>query len=218
MAITRKQIIEAVHEGTADANQRYEKWSNGWWVTDSGVEGLMVAGIAETIHKHQTQQESLRIEMAFRDIADRSGATPKRGPSPAAVRHTSRADIVLLNRRDRPICVIEVKRSWKKAVCLKDLDRIHGLIQRLSHQNQGSLQRGFLATIVAKNATSAKSPKDRIGEQVDRIQDAVQQHFRNRGANLVLHQGEPVPLGERFVNDYGEWATASLCVEVYIGR
>ncbi|MCY3671174.1 MAG: hypothetical protein OXH14_08840 [Alphaproteobacteria bacterium] len=218
MAITKGQIIEAIHEGTAVANRRYEDWSNGWWVTDAGVEGLMAASIAEAIHQRQTQQDSLMMEMAFGDIEALSEAQPRRGPRPAALRRTNRADIVLLNGRDRPTCIIEVKRSWNRDVCLKDLDRIHGLTQRLSHRNQGSLRRGFLAMTVAKGATSAKSPRDRIGEQVDRIRDAVHRQFRNGSANLVFHQGEPVPLGERFRDAYGEWVAASLCVEIYIGK
>ena len=85
MTITREQVIEAVLEGTAAANQSYEQWSNGWWVTDSGVEGLMASCIAEAVHERQTHPESLIMEMAFRDIAAWSGAAPRRGPRPAAV-------------------------------------------------------------------------------------------------------------------------------------
>lgn len=218
MAITKGRIIEAIHEGTAVANQRYEDWSNGLWVTDSGVEGLMVAGIAEAIHERQTPQESLMMEMAFGDIEALSEAQPRRGPRPAAVRRTNRADLVLLNRHDRPICVIEVKRSWNRDACVKDLDRIHGLTQRLSHRDGGLLRRGFLAMTVVKGATSAKTPAERIGEQTARIRDAVQQHFSGRAVNLAFHVGEPVPLGERFRDVYGEWAAASLCVEIYVGR
>ena len=60
MAITRGGIIEAIHEGTSGSNKKYEKWSNGMWVTDSGVEGLMVACIAEAVNKRQEQHERPR--------------------------------------------------------------------------------------------------------------------------------------------------------------
>ena len=40
MPITKPRIIEAIHQGSLVANQRYEAWSRGLWITDSGVEGL----------------------------------------------------------------------------------------------------------------------------------------------------------------------------------
>ncbi len=45
--MTRCDIIKAVQEGSRDANKKYERWTRGWWLHDSGVEGLLVAGIAE---------------------------------------------------------------------------------------------------------------------------------------------------------------------------
>ena len=43
----RKVIRNAILEGLRAANVEYEQWSNGWWVNDSGVEGLLVAGIGK---------------------------------------------------------------------------------------------------------------------------------------------------------------------------
>ena len=43
-------IRDAILAGIQSANVEYEKWSNGWWATDSGVEGLLVAGIAKKLH------------------------------------------------------------------------------------------------------------------------------------------------------------------------
>ena len=56
------------------SNKKYEKWSNGMWVTDSGVEGLIVACIAEAVNKSQEQHESLVLEMSFGGIKDSSKA------------------------------------------------------------------------------------------------------------------------------------------------
>ena len=53
MAITRKAIVAAMEKGIITANDKYEHWSNGSWVTDSGVESLMVTCIAETVNKCQ---------------------------------------------------------------------------------------------------------------------------------------------------------------------
>ena len=217
MPITKGQIVEAIQEGTVIANRRYEDWSNGLWVTDSGVEGLLAANIAEAIHARQRRQESLMMELAFKDIADLSGAEPVPGPRPAAVQDTNRADIVLLNRNKRPICAIEVKRSWNGDACLTDLDRIYGLTQRFSYRRGGSLRRGFLAMMIAKGAILRQPPNQRIIEQIARIQEVVRQHFRRRTDKLVFYRGDPVPLGARFREVYGEWAAASLCIEIYVG-
>jgi len=46
--------------------------------------------------------------------------------------------------------VIEAKRQWSRGPCLKDLNRLHGLVSRLAHQNGGSLRRGFLAMTVVR--------------------------------------------------------------------
>ena len=67
------------------------------WVTDSGVEGLIVACIAEAVNKSQEQHESLVLEMSFGGIKDSSKAKPKPGPPPAALKGANRADIVLFN-------------------------------------------------------------------------------------------------------------------------
>lgn len=80
MAITRRRIIEAVHEGASVANARYESWSNGSWVTDSGVEGLMVTYIAEAVSECQAKHESLDLEVSFETIKEMSRGRTKRGP------------------------------------------------------------------------------------------------------------------------------------------
>ena len=219
MAITRNQIVEAILEGTAVANTRYEIWSNGWWVTDSGVEGLMGASIAEALHERQEPQECILMELSMADVTRRSKARPKRGPRPTTIRGGNRVDIVLLNRSDRPICVIELKRSWNRDTCLTDLDRVHNLVWRLSYQNGGSLRRGFLAMTIAKSARGRKMPEDRIAEQKNVIETIIRKHFSKRkttGVRFCL--GDSVPLAEPFREDYGNWAAAGFCVEIYVRR
>ena len=214
MAITRGEIIEAIHKGTGGSNKKYEKWSNGMWVTDSGVEGLMVACIAEAVNKSQEQHESLVLEMSFGGIKDSSKAKPKPGPPPAALKGANRADIVLFNGSDRPTCVIEVKRSWNAGQCWGDLERIRDLVRSCSYVEGGSLKRGFLAMMIAKKANAAKSPKNRIDEQVDKIKEVVKTEFEKRGQGIDYHLGKAIPLGGRFREFYGDWRAASFCIEI----
>lgn len=214
MAITRLMIIEAVHKGTAAANKKYEKWTSGLWVTDSGVEGLMVSSIAEAVNTRHEKHESLAMEVPFGEIRARSEARAKRGPHPATLKGTNRADIVLFNRIDQPICVIEVKRSWNKRRCWKDLERIRDLVDACAHGRGGSLRRGFLAMIVAKKATRNQSADQRIEEYIDGIKQLVDTKFKNKGLNVRYSTGVPRPLGNQFRQLYGDWSAGSFCIEI----
>ena len=137
-------------------NKKYETWSNGSWVTDAGVEGLMGACIAGAMHRSQEQHESLGMEVSFEDIKDLSGAKPKLGPQFQAAASANRADIVLFNRHVQPNCVIEVKRKWDDKSCSRDLKRIRDLIRTYALERGGSLRRGFLAVTVVKARTKTK--------------------------------------------------------------
>lgn len=103
-------ILKAIHKGARIANEKYEDWSNGNWITDNGVEGWLVGCIAEAIHERQKTHESLLLEVSFRNIKKWSEARLRRGRRRLLSKGRKRADIVLLNRNEQPICVIEIKR------------------------------------------------------------------------------------------------------------
>ena len=214
MAVTTDGIISAIEEGANAANKKYENWSNGSWVTDSGVENLMVACIAEAVNKGQEPHESLGMEVSFRDIRKMSRARLKRGRPPATVKDTNRADIVLFNRFERPTCVIEVKRSWNSDQCWMDLERIRDLVRACAYVKGGSLRRGFLAMMIVKKATKTKSPNDRIEEYMGKIKERVDTEFKSKGQNVKYHPGKARPPGKRFRELYGDWRAASFCIEI----
>ena len=175
---------------------------------------MMVACIAETIHKSrhahapegEPQAGRLMMEVPFWQIREWSNANARRGRRPEILRDGHRADLVLFNGSDRPICVIEAKRQWRRRPCLKDLDRLHGLVGRLAHRNGGSLRRGFLPTTVVRQGNGHRPAKDRVGDQVESIRRDVRQHFDGKRVNWSL---SPSPT---FFSD--GWAWASLCVGV----
>ena len=61
-------IREAIFAGIEAANVKYGELSDGWWVTDTGVEGLLVSAIAERLDSKQRDGESLVMELPFRYI------------------------------------------------------------------------------------------------------------------------------------------------------
>ena len=149
------------------ANGRYEQWSNGVRVTESAAEGLIASCIADAIYQRQEEQEALFMEMTFSEIRRRSDQTPPRNG------RGRRVDIVLCNRGGRPTGVIEVKRKWNASQCLNDIDRIQRLVLACSRDKGGSLRRGFLALMVAKQPWGAKSAETRIREQRAKIEATI---------------------------------------------
>ena len=83
---TRRVIRDAILAGIETANVRYEKWSRGWWLNDSGVEGLAVAAIAEKLHPEMGEHGSLAMELPFSYIHESSGAQRPPGRPPTALR------------------------------------------------------------------------------------------------------------------------------------
>lgn len=214
MAITIGGIVNAIEEGCKVANRKYEEWSDGYWVTDSGVESLMVACIAEAVNRRQERHESLGMEVSFRDIKAMSKARPKPGGRPATVKDTSRADMVLFNGQVRPICVIEVKRTWNADQCWIDLERIRDLVRSYNHVKGGSLRRGFLAIMIVKAATKTKTSDDRIAEYMTKIEKRVNSEFDRKGQNVRYYPGKANPAGKRFQQLNGNWKAASFCIEI----
>ena len=210
----RETIKDTILQGVQEANEEYEEWSNGWWLTDSGVEGLMVATIARRLVSIIAKNESLVMELPFRDIEEWSGASrPDRRPK-KTLKGRNRADIVILDRRDRPICVIEAKRLWNRTGCLGDLKRIRNLILASADQPSGSLNFGFLAIMLAKKDWGRNSANNRIQEQAKGITKTVKKEFRLKGLKLEFYTSNP----RRFPLKYKErwnqpnWSHSAYCI------
>ena len=58
-------VVESVLEGIQVANKLYERWSMGWWTTDSGVEGHVVSEVAHRLCRYREDGQSLLMEMLF---------------------------------------------------------------------------------------------------------------------------------------------------------
>ena len=135
-------IVESVLEGIQAANKLYEKWSMGWWTTDSGVEGHVVSEVARNLYRQRDNGQSLLMEVPFSDIRQWSEARRRRGPRRETLRGRRRADIVVFDREDSPAVVIEIKRRWTVGPCVEDLERIRDLIITCGPGQKGSLGMG----------------------------------------------------------------------------
>jgi len=97
---------------------------------------------------------------------------------------------VVLDRNDRPICVVEVKRHWGRATCFRDFDRVRDLILRFGNQHGGSLNRGFLAFTIVKRALGNQTGRVRMMEQAEEIRTIVNERFQREGLGLKCKMGK----------------------------
>ena len=184
-----KAIKKAILDGIHAANVRYEEWSRGWWVTDSGVEGHVVSTIAEKLHRQIAGQGSLAMELPFGTIRKGSGAARPPGRPRKTLNSRNRADIVLRDTNDRPVCVIEVKRYWDEEGCFKDLTRIRDLILQCNRKKGGTLSRGFLAFMLAAWETDEESAEQSLKVEERDIRRRFRTQFEREGLRLKCHTG-----------------------------
>ena len=212
----RRVIRDAILDGVHTANVKYEKWSNGWWVTDSGVEGLVVAYVAKALNKVLSSSESIAMELPLSAIQEWSKASRPRGRPRGTLTGRKRADIVILDRKQRPTCVVEVKRYWDKTTCFGDLERIRDLVLRCGAQHNGSLKRGFLAVTLFKKALHGRSAGRRTKEHAVQIQRIVREEFPLEGLTLECKIGKVRDFPEKYQEVWEEpyWAHAGLCIEL----
>ena len=212
----RKVIRDAILEGVQTANVEYEKWSNGWWVTDSGVEGLLVAGIAKKLRAKLWHEESLLMELPLSEIQKWSEARRPRGRPRETLRGAKRADIVLLDENERPVCIVEVKRFWNRKGCFKDLERIRDLLLLCENQRAGSLTRRFVAVMLAKKELMSRSAGERTRDQAEQIKTTIREEFPREGLTLRCQLGavRNYPREFRMLREQPNWAHAGLCIEL----
>ena len=194
-AIKIGDVCDAIHTGIRKSSKTYSDWSLGWTLTDSGVEGLVVAEIAAAIHRRQSKVESLLLEVPYDFCLRWSGARPPRGRRVDTFKGRKRADIVLFNGKGRTKYVIEVKRRlYRKSLLLADLTKLRDVIDKCALQKGGTLKRGFLAVFHQGKTDSVKQwTKDFFDN--DRISASVTENtWRKSGRNY-----------------------SSICIEVYAG-
>ena len=199
--MNREQIINGIHKGIASAHSKYEKWSEGYWLSDSGVEGFLVSEIAANLQSGRKDGGSLLMEARFSEIVDDDGL------------NRNRADIVLFDRLGRSTCVIEVKRGWSSGAwgVRKDLTRLHNLLAVANEQNNSAVRRGFLAMYLARQVGGRRMS---LQERMTSIVDVAKQHV---GSDVRLRVVKSNVREKSFQEEdglYYPWQWGSLSIEV----
>ena len=212
-------VVESVLEGIQAANKLYEKWSMGWWTTDSGVEGHVVSEVARRLYHQSANGQSLLMEVPFSDIEEWSEARRQRGPRRRTLRGNRRADIVIFDRDDYPAAVIEIKRRWSARPCFRDLKRIRDLIIAYGPGQEGSLGMGCLAFMVQEWATKRITAPERVDRRIETICRAVKDGFDSQGLVLEFQRSDSRGYPPRYqrIQEQGEWAHAAVCIALSAG-
>lgn len=161
----RKQnILKAIGKGIDVANKTYDKWSNGLWLSDSGIENLLSVKVAEEIVKDKEslnlmKGESIRLETTFKEIEEYSNAPKKKGPKLDILKPNHRADITLWHKNETIAAIIEIKRCWNKRTCGNDLERLTKIIGNYGKPRSGTGKFGVLANFIAEKTKCAAHNK-----------------------------------------------------------
>ena len=215
--VGRTAVRDAILSGVQVANKRYERWSKGGWLSDSGVEGHVVSTIGEKLNGVISGKGSVQMEMPFGAIQEWSEARRPPGRPRISLSTRNRADIVIRTRDWRPVCVIEVKRAWEETGCLKDIVRIRDLILRCGRQNDGSLRAGFLAFLLEgweeEDMTAEQCLKGRERE----IRRVFREEFDTEGLNLECRRStiRRWPKKYRDLHEESNWVHAAFCVGLW---
>ena len=217
--VGRIAIEKAILVGVQDANKRYEKWSRGGWVSDSGVEGHVVSTVAEKLHGVVSGMGSIELEVPFGSILESSGAESPPGRPRKNLNARNRADIVILTKKWRPVYIIEIKRSWHETKCLKDLKRIRDLILRCGRQKNGSVGAGFLAFLLEGWETADMTAEQCLKSQVKEISGAIGDRFNEREMNLRCRPGavRRYPKKYRVLHNQTDCVHAPFCIGLWSG-
>ncbi|WP_162240025.1 hypothetical protein [Methylobacterium sp. Leaf106] len=212
--IKKDELIEAVLDGIIDANDFYEKISNGFSINDSGIEGVLQTKITEAIYDALSQnpdgslnEEFIVMEYPFKEIFEQSGAKKVRGAIPQLVDGAKRVDIMIFDKKERPIIPIEVKRNAATVGFAKDAKRILGVLKRSDTLSRGSVKYGLICGFIfGKGNTRDECLKD-IKLKKDQCIEYLHSEASIDVVDFFHHDDEP-----KSFEDPSWWVGGAVCV------
>ena len=208
MAISRQTVADSILRGISSANDKFEEWTDGAWISEYGVEALMVTCIAEEIRGKQGVCESLLLEAPIDEVMERSGAAKAPGPKKKVLRGKKRADIALFDERGRSIYIIEAKRRWARSVCFKDIEKLLAWTHAGGKAKNGTIKAGFLCMPIVKWAHDRKELNYKIKEQIRIIKDDVDSLFVKGNREVKYWRGS---IKDDECED-GIWGFTAICL------
>jgi len=166
-----ESINGATLTGIKDAQEKFLKWSGGWWL-GCAPEYLLTCSIAEAIYNAEGSC-FVTLEHSVTEMMCEIGVK-RHGPWPKKLRGNGRADIVVWWASDNPRAIVEVKTNvYSLNKIISDIDRIEKTL--IKNGKNGYVQFGTLAFFTdASDSNKSKSGeilKSRIQGWYDKIKD-----------------------------------------------
>lgn len=208
-------IAELLLDGMQLANRRYERWTDGWWITDVGVERYVVSTIVGTLRDGLPRRLVPVSELSFAHIVWWSQRNPRPGPPRANMNDGNRCDIVILSANGRPLHAIEVKRNWHENSCLLDLRRLRDLLLECGPTRNGSLKRGYLTFMILSSGNNIGQGLRELNQSRNEIQEIISHRFDSKNLRIKFHKGTNIRWPIRYKEEYDQdWFNCPFCVEL----
>jgi hypothetical protein len=149
--IDATDAARVVQNAIKSAASIYEDWTNGWWLSDSGCESLIVATAAKAFAGVNKREDhgSLTLETPLRLIRNAHRSLP-----PGAIRHSignaKRADIVLWSKTEIPYGIIEIKRTQQLDGWDTDVEELTSLLEVYGLQTKGPVRFGIFGAFLLR--------------------------------------------------------------------
>ena len=208
-------IADLLLDGMQLVNKRYERWTDGWWITDVGVERYVISTILETLHHRLPCRQVSVSELSVEHIVWWSGRNHRTGRPRAIMNDRNRCGIVILSANGRPIHVIEVKRNWHEGNCLSDLRRIHSLLLECGPARDESLKRGYLIFMIQSGGENAGQSLKNLNQERNEIQETLRRTFNPNGLQIKFYEGAKRRWSRKYKGEYDlDWFSCPFCVEL----
>ena len=209
--LTKEDVVRAIHRGVLYAHDHFQRLSgDASWMADNrvpGLECLVVSHIFRAITNHESMKarETPVLELPVSYIRQWTGAKG-RGRTRANIRPLKRVDIALLNRKDRPIHLIEVKQKWKKKTGYADVEKLRDILVTYGPRNDGTLKSVFLSVY-----WQAHRRRPYLDEKLDDVETEVKKML---GGSEAVRVGFHRDVASDVRKDGKEWEYGSHIIEM----
>ena len=208
-----EELISTIHRSAFKANQDHSKWTGGWWLSVYGVEGFLVARIADAIMdpKNITNPPTyLTLETRFSELYDNHGKLPPER-SKQCLNERNRIDIALYTG-ETFTHAIEIKRFWSPA-CLGDLNRLCSLIQHCGKSAGGLLKVGIFVLLIEAKARKSQNVHECLNNSFASKEQKCSDYLLKRSDinKYYFSRGTSV-IGPEILDN--GWGFSTLCVVV----
>jgi hypothetical protein len=200
--LTYSEFVLAVQKGVQRGNSLCVNWSQDRTVQDQGGEYLLTVEIARSLFTAQKKKDgggSVFLEVRPTEILKYGPV--KRGRPEKALRHMGRVDIVLCDKRVRPIAVVEVKRFIGGIA--GDLKRLGAILNKCNRRVGGTVRYGCVAAITVVERDNLPAEYTRLQTRVTRLQKHIDSY--------ELHLEQPSRIRHDLQKE-GRWYSYALCV------